>query len=179
MKETFARENNVATLEDLIRLHPQKPNKELLCGVARAREVIDEFSLNDMLGISGVDSIIFHAFFAERIIKTRIYDFDWITHSPEFVFSPKDIARDNKNRAILQESLDRLIVRRDEMILQSYTDKNQRLRARSLELAANDLVARSTSFDEKSFTNFIIVSDELVAVWAQKWEKELGGDIKF
>jgi len=172
MREVLERMSRPVTLEDLIISRAQKPNTELLNGVARARDVIDEFNLNHILGIRGVDSILFHVFIAERVIKTKIYDFDWVTHYPGFTFTPQNIVRNDFKRDILQESLDRLVLKREEIRSESYIDLEAKLEARKLERAANDLIARATSFDEESCSNLIIVSDELVDSWSMKWKKE-------
>lgn len=172
MKESKQR-GSFYTLEELVRTHSKKPPKEMLNGIAKARDVIREFNLPGLLGISGIDQVLFHAYFAERIVRTRIYDFDWVTHSPEFDFTKEDIKRDEKNRQKLQDSLDGLVLGSSEIVANSYVGAKQRIRARNLELAANDLVARATSFNEKNFVTEIVVSDELIENWAPRWHKEL------
>ncbi len=162
------------TLEDVIKKDNQKPALEMLQGVAKARNIMQEHRLVEILGITGLDSVLFHAFIAERVIRTRLYDLEWIIHSPGFEFTPKTAAEADLMRSKLEESLDGLILERNGIAQESYADMGGRIRARNLELAANDLVARGSVFieEEHSPHTEIIISDELSDSWAMRWWKK-------
>lgn len=164
------------TLEDIIkRADKQKPTAEMLAGVAEARKIMQEHQLVQVLGLFGFDSILLHAFMAERVIKTRLYDLEWIVHSPEFTSSPRQVAKDELRASNLQTSLDRLILERDDIIEGSYKGLKRRLRVRNLELAANDLVARGSTYVEDGkhdpYTE-IKISEGLLQAWVLRWKPE-------
>ncbi len=163
-----------SALEDVIRRGNQKPAAEMLQGVAKARNIIQDNQLAEIIGIGGLDSVLLHAFIAERVIKTRLYDLEWVSHSPEFISNPKIIAEDDLMRSRLESSLDSLILERNGITEESYPDMRGRLRARNLELAANDLVARASVFveDERNPRTEIEITDELSHAWALRWWKK-------
>lgn len=163
---------SVRSLEDLIKTHSQKPTKEMMDGVSAARGLMREIKVSELLGINSLDSMLFHAYLSERVIRTRLYDLDWIMHSPEFDFSQKEIERDEKTRQKLKDSMDNLVLREKDLVEQYYSDSRSRILARKLELSANDLVGKSSVYDDQKFETRIEVSDDVFEVWANRWQTE-------
>lgn len=170
MSETL-RSGVVYTLEDLI-ARQDKPTEEMVQGLSEARDMIQDNHLVQILGLNVLDSVLLHTFVAEKVIKTRLYDLDWITHSPEFLTESKQTARDESKRVNLQTSLSRIGIERDEIVDQSYADPVSRIRVRNLELCVNDLVARGSEFiipkKGDPYTD-INISVELLDNWAERW----------
>jgi hypothetical protein len=160
------------TLEDIIRRKgAQKPTAEMLEGLALARNIMEDHKFVQVLGLKSLDSILLHAFITEKVIGTRLYDLEWVVHSPGFSSTPKQVTKDDLRRSNLQTSLERLVLERDDIIEESYKDIKSRLRVRNLELAANDLVARGSVYVEGKQDPYteIKISDELFDSWALWW----------
>ena len=160
------------TLEDVIRRHAQQPTKEMLESLFEARNIIQDCQLVSILGLNNSDSVLLHSFIAERVVKTRLYDLQWIVHSPEFLSTKKQVLKDDLKRINLETSLTRLSLGRDEITGESYTDEKSRLRVRNLELAANDLVARGSVYVEgkNDPRTEIDITNDLLEAWTLRWK---------
>ncbi len=175
MRETIG-PGAVHTLEDLIKKRDsQKPMPEMLEGLSEARNIMQGYQLVQVLGLTGLDSVLLHAFIAERVIRTRLYDLEWIIHSPEFKSTPKQAAKDYLRGGNLQASLNRLVFERSDIAEGSYRDTKNKLRVRNLELAANDLIARGSVYIEDGkhdpYTE-IKISDVFLSSWALRWKNK-------
>src|ERR1035437_1365864 len=161
------------TLEELIRAHPQKPPEEIFEGVAAARNIMQNCTPEGLGLDNNLDIVLFHTSLADRIIKIRIYDIDWIIHSPEFDLTSKDMAKYDTRKANLQASLDSLASSRQKVMEEGYRNSRiSRHRTRSLELAANDLIARSSAYNEGNLVTDIKITAELNENWTLRWRNE-------
>ncbi len=161
----------IYTLEDVIRRHAQNPTREMLESLSEARNIMQDCQLVYILGLNNSDSILLHSFIAERVVRTRLYDLEWITHSPEFTSTKKQVLKDDLKRINLETSLTRLALGREE-VAHFYTGGKDKLRVRNLELAANDLIARGSVYveDEHNPRTEIDIADDLLEAWTLRWK---------
>ena len=146
----------------------------MLESIALAGNIMQDCQIPGTFSLNNRDSVLLQAFIADRIIKTRLYDLEWLAHSPEYIMKKKQRLKEDLKRVNLEASLTRLALGREE-VLQDYTDKRNRLRARNLELAANDLVARASAFTAENHNprTEIIVNDALLESWTTRWANVL------
>lgn len=144
-------------------------------GRKRADLVLKEFNIVDRLGLNGNEVYLFKENMALRIIRTDIYDMSFLLHHPSAMVMAKIPVlsklikhQDKFDRASrfaeqhLRSSIDRVA---------SIGSDKARMVNRTVELAVNDLVARSTIREEASTR--LIVNDDMVGEWSSVWREKI------
>lgn len=144
--------------------------------MARANKIDQMYKLADRVEIqSDPDKKLFNYYLGERLLRTSIYESSWILSRPSaltIVRLPilKHLVRaldwfDRDNRRRLAEA-HQLI---SEYIQQNYPDPHKRIRARTIELAVNNIFALGTNTEPTQTRVKIKLSEGILEDWSKRW----------
>lgn len=146
----------------------------------KSTRIIGSNNITDRVNLtSSKDVEAFTLFFTQRMFRTSIYDSSWLLSNPA-VFKLSNVpvintlirsldSADRRNRQVL-EHLNNV----SEVYLKTaFAAGNDSRRVRTIELAANDLIARATDNNPNSTKTKIIFTSSLLNDWGNIWVDRL------
>lgn len=125
------------------------------------------------------DYVSFTMYYSQRLLRTSIYDSSWylshpITQRAQRIPGMKRLINlvDRVNESE-KNALKTIEMMTQSHINETYHSQEERHHARTLELAANDLVARATINDKHKSRTRVFLSEEIILPWAQRWKGAL------
>lgn len=113
---------------------------------------------HDLLGRMGIEkveySFIFNLYLAIRLLRTKIHDEHW------------ELSQETRNRDKLEQSARGL----KNIYCASIEDHNK---VRTMELAANALIATAAVFDESRQKTEIVFNPRSLSNWGTRWSNEI------
>lgn len=147
--------------------------------VKNALNTCKQFDLFDCLGINSMtEQSLFCLYIAIRLVRTQIYSGSYLLSHPYSIIMSKipglrgvvaDIDKSDRTAREVEKSM----LNKEKEIKESLQSDAEKMRVRALELAANDLIARSTQESPTSMNMNIVISSTGVLEWYSKWRKEL------
>lgn len=135
--------------------------------------------IDQRLGIeSAYDHLLSLSYLAQRVIRTSIYDSSWsLSHPGIFAALRNPLLSWQVRRMDKHDRLKRKLLARVDEEMQSFVEENsptaeERRRARTIELAINDLVVQATSGNKDASVKFSL-SEEQLNGWANYWRPQL------
>lgn len=115
----------------------------------------------------------------KRLLKTSIYDSSWLLSQPSVVvglalpiLSSLVHSLDRRDRKDRQQLTD-LETELSGFLQAAYPSPEERYRARTIELAINDLVARATPQGREERMYRFRPTEEMLSAWQERWQGQL------
>lgn len=152
--------------------------------VKRAKKIDDKFGISSRLGLNTeTDKILVWCYLAHRLMRIDIYNLNGRLEHPfglSAVVTGIDFARYQFSRDTWERKLKRnkfflrfLEEQTNEYVENIYSEPGVGQRAREIELAINDLVARSTVQQAGEAEAKLKLRSETLMVWSNQWSNRI------
>ncbi len=139
----------------------------------RAEQLFNFWNVAKCLGIEGAEKELALKYTTERFLRVGIYESSEFLHRP-FAISPSRLRRLDSRDRDSRKAKDYLEENIDDLLASDFQKPEERIRARTIELALNDLVARATPDSPiQGIINNLSISKEDLEFWAQRWQPQL------
>lgn len=147
-----------------------------------AYEQDETFSLSERLNLNEnhPDRALLQLFLEQRLLRYEVYRSSEMLASPRILVGIKLPIISSLIRSLDREDredrgkLNALQQEIDDVLNEKYQDLDQKLRARTIELAINDLISRAMpTTDQLGMKVKFAPSNELLDYWSNHWKEEL------
>lgn len=144
------------------------------------RQAEQAYHLASRVGVvSNPDKSLFSYYLNERLLRTSIYNSSWLLSSPmalalirlpiiKYLVKAQD-RLERYERSQLEDTHQYI----DNYIQLNYPGPDNRLRARTIELAVNDLVALGTCAESTQTRVRFNPSENALKMWSGRWSRQL------